>query len=356
MNVAVLFGGPSAEHEVSCASGLGVVRALTEGGHRVFAVGVTRDGGYRLVPQEVLDKLRERSGVARAIDDALEVTGPAVELRRGVRPGTVSVEADGSPLAVADVVFPVLHGPFGEDGVIQGVLQSLGVPYVGCGIAASAVGMNKVAMKRALVAEKVPVTPYVWFDRETWRATADAETLVEGLRRPLFVKPASMGSSIGITRVADGDDLGAAVETALAHGSQVLVEQGVIGREIECGVLGGWRPVASVVGEVAVSGGWFDYRQKYFGDVDPMTVPADLPQVVADRVRELSLRSFAAVGCWGLARVDLLWDEAADGLYVNELNTMPGFTAHSMFPKVWAASGIDDVSLVGRLVELALQR
>jgi D-alanine-D-alanine ligase len=134
------------------------------------------------------------------------------------------------------------------------------------------------------------------------------------------------------------------------------VEHGVTGREIECGVLGGWRPAASVVGEVAVTGGWFDYRQKYFGDADPMTVPADLPEVVADRVRELSLRSFVAVGCWGLARVDLLWDSSVDVLYVNELNTMPGFTAHSMYPKVWAASGIDDVSLVGRLVALAFQR
>jgi D-alanine-D-alanine ligase len=240
--------------------------------------------------------------------------------------------------------------------VVQGVLQALDVPYAGCGIAASAVGMNKVAMKRAFAAENVPVTPYVWFDVATWRATLDAEMLVGGLRRPLFVKPASMGSSIGITRVADGDDLAAAVETALEHDSQVVVEQGVTGREIECGVLGGWEPAASVVGEVAVTGGWFDYQQKYFGDTDPMTVPADLPEAVADRVRELSLRSFVAVGCWGLARVDLLWDETADVLYVNELNTMPGFTAHSMYPKVWATSGIDYVTLVGRLVELAFER
>jgi len=354
--IAVLFGGPSAEHEVSCASALGVVRALAEGGHRVSAVGVTRDGGYRLVPDEVLDKLRDRSGVARAIDDALEVTGPAVELRRGSTAGTLAIGADGVVLTECDVVFPALHGPFGEDGVVQGFLESLGVPYVGCGIGASAVGMNKVAMKRAFVAEGVPVTPYVWFDAPAWRAAEDPETLVAGLQRPLFVKPARMGSSIGITRVAAGDDLAAAVEEALRHDSLVLVEQGVTGREIECGVLGGWRPAASVVGEVAVAGGWFDYRQKYFGDADPMTVPAALPEAVSDQVRELALRAFAAVGGWGLSRVDLLFDEAAGELYVNELNTMPGFTSHSMYPKVWAASGIDYVSLVGRLVELAVER
>ncbi|BFU45055.1 D-alanine--D-alanine ligase family protein [Krasilnikovia sp. MM14-A1004] len=356
MNIAVLFGGPSAEHDVSCASALGVLRALTEGGHRVSAVGVTRDGGYRLVPDEVLEKLRDRTGVARAIDDALEVTGPGVELRRGAAPRTLAICADGTELATCEVVFPVLHGPFGEDGVVQGVLEALGVPYVGCDIAASAVGMNKVAMKRAFVAEGVPVTPYVWFDRHTWRTAADPEALAAGLRRPLFVKPARMGSSIGITRVADGDDLAAAVETALEHDSLVLIEQGVDGREIECGVLGGWEPAASVVGEVAVTGGWFDYQQKYFGDADPMTVPADLPGAVADRVRELALAAFTAVGGWGLSRVDLLFDEAAGELYVNELNTMPGFTAHSMYPKVWAACGIDYVSLVGRLVELAFER
>jgi D-alanine-D-alanine ligase len=356
VNVAVFFGGPSAEHDVSRASALGVIRALAESGHRVWAVGVTRDGGYRLVPDEVLEKLRDRTGVARAIDDALEVTGPAVELRRGAAPRTLALSADDAVLATCDVVFPALHGPYGEDGVIQGVLEALGVPYAGCGIAASAVGMNKVAMKRALVAEGVPVTPYVWFDVHTARTTADLSSLVTGLRRPLFVKPARMGSSIGITRVTDDGDLAAAVATALEYDSLVLVEQGVTAREIECGVLGGWRPAASVVGEVAVAGGWFDYQQKYFGAADPMTVPADLPDAVSAGVRELALASFRAVGGWGLSRVDLLWDEAADELYVNELNTMPGFTAHSMYPKVWAASGVDYVTLVGRLIELAFER
>ncbi|WBB64878.1 D-alanine--D-alanine ligase family protein [Micromonospora sp. WMMD812] len=359
VRIGILFGGPSAEHEVSCASALGVVRALAAGGHRVVAIGVTRTGGFRLVPEGVLAELRDGVAEGRAIDDRLTVTGPVVELRAGHRAGTALVTATNAPGAVhakLDVVFPVLHGPFGEDGVVQGLLESLGVPYVGCGILASAVGMDKVAMKRALRAEGVPITPHVSFDAQTYRATDDPEKLVVGLRRPLFVKPARMGSSIGISRVADGDDLAAAVEEALRHDTVVVVEQGVTGRELECGVLGGTRPDASAVGEVRVTGGWFDYRQKYFGDADPMVVPAPLPDDVTERIRELSVRAFAAIGGWGLARVDFLYDEAAGDLYVNELNTMPGFTAHSMYPKVWAAAGVGYREIVDRLVALALAR
>ncbi|MEH0927492.1 D-alanine--D-alanine ligase family protein [Micromonospora sp. CPCC 205558] len=357
IRIGILFGGPSAEHEVSCASALGVARALAGGGYRTVAIGVTRSGGFRLMPDALLAELRDRPAGERAIDDQLVVSGPAVELRAGPRPGVVQVAAGNAPGAVhaeLDVVFPVLHGPYGEDGVVQGLLESLNVPYVGCGILASAVGMNKVAMKRALRAEGIPVTPYVAFDAHTYRAVDDPEELVTGLSRPLFVKPASMGSSIGISRVDEGDDLTAAVEEALRHDQLVIVEQGVAGRELECAVLGGWRPEASAVGEVRVSGGWFDYQQKYFGDADPMIVPAVLPDEVTARVRELSLRAFAAIGGWGLARVDFFYD--AGELYVNELNTMPGFTAHSMYPKVWAAVGVSYREVVDRLVELARVR
>ncbi|MET8089017.1 D-alanine--D-alanine ligase family protein [Micromonospora sp. NPDC005220] len=359
VRIGILFGGPSAEHEVSCASALGVARALAGGGYRTVAIGVTRSGGLRLMPDALLAELRDRPAGERAIDDHLVVTGPAVELRAGPRPGVVQVFAGNAPGAVhaeLDVVFPVLHGPYGEDGVVQGLLESLNVPYVGCGVLASAVGMNKVAMKRALRAEGIPVTPYVSFDAHTYRAVDDPEKLVTGLARPLFVKPASMGSSIGISRVGEGDDLAAAVREALRHDQLVIVEQEVAGRELECAVLGGWRPEASAVGEVQVAGGLFDYQQKYFGDADPMIVPAVLPDEVTARVRELSLRAFAAIGGWGLARVDFFYDETVGELYVNELNTMPGFTAHSMYPKVWAAAGVSYREVVDRLVELARVR
>ncbi len=271
LRVGVLFGGPSAEHEVSCASALAVLRALDPERYEPVAIGVTRDGGFVLVPE----LLPEPPAGGPAIEDRLEVEGEAVELR-SARPErralVTSVERPEKVLAELDVVFPVLHGPFGEDGVIQGFLEAIGVPYVGCGIVASAVGMDKVAMKRAFRAEGIPITPHVWTD-ET-RRDLDG---IDGLRRPLFVKPANMGSSIGISRVGDGDDLDAALETAFRHDAVVLVEQGVTAREIECAVLGGTDPEASAVGEVVVAGGWFDYEQKYFGIDDPMIVPADLP-------------------------------------------------------------------------------
>jgi D-alanine-D-alanine ligase len=356
--VGVLFGGPSAEHDVSCATALGVVRALTGDTYEPVAIGITREGGFRLVPEQVLDKLRDQAPTARAIDDRLEVTGTEVELRATARRGKVAVTPFGGAevLAELDVVFPLLHGPFGEDGVIQGHLETLGVPYVGCGVLASAVGMDKVAMKRAFVADGVPVTPWRWIDAARWQAGVDAEELVAGLTRPLFVKPANMGSSIGISRVADGDDLRAAIDTALRYDSTVIIEQGVTAREIECSVLGGHLPEASPVGEVTVAGGWFDFDQKYLGTDDPMIVPAVLPDEIAERTRELSLAAFRAVGCWGLARVDFLYEEATGTVYVNELNTMPGFTAHSMYPKLWAAIGLSYPALVARLLDLAFER
>ncbi|MEV4319883.1 D-alanine--D-alanine ligase family protein [Actinocrispum sp. NPDC049592] len=337
--VGLLFGGPSAEHEVSCASALAVARALSAEKYDLTVVGVTKDGGFRHVPQDLLDKLRDQPPGARAIDDHLEVAGPEV-----------GVEF----LRQFDVVFPVLHGPFGEDGVLQGLLEWLGVPYVGCGVAASATGMDKVAMKRAFRAEGIPVTNYVVTNKD--QTAQQRKELVAGLKLPLFVKPANMGSSIGISRVTDMDDLETAVQQAFSYDPVVLVEQGVTARELETGVLGGFSPAASVTGEVTVAGGWFDYQQKYYGDADPMIVPAQLPDGLDEQLRELSIRAFQAVGCWGLARIDFLYDEANNQPYVNELNTLPGFTAHSMYPKVWAASGIGYAELLDKLIALAFER
>lgn len=353
--VAILFGGPSAEHTVSCSSALAVVRALPERFQPVV-IGIERDGRFRLVPNEIVEKLRDLPPAARAIDDRLEVFGPEVTLISGRPAPTASVVADGEVLATVDVAFPLLHGPFGEDGVLQGFLETLGVPYVGCGVAASAIGMDKVAMKRAFRAEGIPITPHVHLTETRWRSAPDPLALAEKLAWPRFVKPANMGSSIGISMVTTDVELAAAVDAAFAYDHTILIEQGVLGREIECSVLGGFTPRASAVGEVTVSGGWFDYQQKYFATADPMIVPAVLPDRVADEVRALSVRAFEAVGGWGLARVDFLYDEAAQALYVNELNTMPGFTAHSMYPKVWAAAGLSYPDLITELIGLAFER
>jgi D-alanine-D-alanine ligase len=360
-HVAVMYGGPSAEHEVSCSSALSIIRALDPERFAPVAIGVTRERGFVLTPSHVLDELRTPPVGGLAIEDRLPVTGIEVELR-GTPDGRLEITELGKPsdvLAEADLVFPALHGPFGEDGVLQGVLETLGVPYAGNGVRASAVGMDKVNMKQAFIAEGIAITPHRWFDAGSWAAAPDdaaKAALVDGLRFPLFVKPASMGSSIGISRIESVSELAAAVEEALTHDTRVIVEQGVTGRELECSVLGGFAPEASPVGEVTVRGGWFDYQQKYHGTEDPMIVPAVLSEEVAEEIRELSLAAFRAVGCWGLARVDFMYDEEAGRVYVNELNTLPGFTAHSMYPKLWAAVGLDYPSLISRLIDLADER
>ncbi|MEO3813398.1 D-alanine--D-alanine ligase family protein [Sphaerisporangium sp. B11E5] len=311
VRVAVLAGGPSAEHEVSLQSAQAVLDALPRDLYEPVAVIIDRQGRW------------------------------PVELRRDL----------------ADVVFPALHGPFGEDGVVQGHLETLGIPYVGCGVLASAVAMNKVAMRRTFLAEDIPVTPYVWFTEHEWRTTTDCWGLVKSLDWPMYVKPANMGSSIGISRVTSMEELRAGVDLALAYDRVVVVEQGVTAREVICGVLGDHdTPGASVPGELVVPGDWLDYEAKYLSQAEIAVIPAVLPERVAEDVRELSLRAFRAIGAYGLSRVDLLYEEDTGRLYVLEINTMPGFTSRSVYARAWAASGVPYPDLLRRLIDLAFAR
>ncbi|WP_043634274.1 D-alanine--D-alanine ligase family protein [Nonomuraea candida] len=311
VRVAVLAGGPSAEHEVSLQSAQAVLDALPRDRYEPVPVIIDRQGRW------------------------------PVELRRGL----------------ADVVFPVLHGPYGEDGVVQGHLETLGLPYVGCGVLASAVAMDKVAMRRAFLAEDIPVTPYVWFTGHEWRTTTDHWGLVKSLDWPMYVKPANMGSSIGISRVTSMEELRAGVELALAHDRVVVVEQGVSAREVICGLLGGYdTPEASVPGELIVPGDWLDYEAKYLSPAEIATIPAELPERVAEEVRELALRAFRAIGGYGLARADFLYERHTGRLYAGEINTMPGFTARSVYARAWAASGVPYPELLCRLIDLAFAR
>ncbi|MFD0476094.1 D-alanine--D-alanine ligase family protein [Nonomuraea thailandensis] len=251
----------------------------------------------------------------------------------------------------------MLHGPFGEDGVLQGHLETLGIPYVGCGVLASAVAMDKVAMRRTFLAEDLPLTPHVWFTGHDWRATTDHWALVKSLDWPMYVKPANMGSSIGISRVTSMAELRAGVELALAYDRVVVVEQGVSARELICGVLGGYdTPDVSVPGELIVSGDWLDYEAKYLSSAEIATIPAVLPERVAEEVRELSLRAFRAICGYGLARVDFLYERDTGRLYVGEINTMPGFTSRSVYARAWAASGVPYPELLRRLIDLACAR
>jgi D-alanine-D-alanine ligase len=357
--VGVVYGGPSAEHEVSAASALAVIRGLRATRFRPVAIGIGRDGCWRLPPARAVEEAvaawaggREHSG--SAIRDRLAAEGAEVELRRGGR--LVSSESPDALIERLDVVFPVMHGPYGEDGVIQGYLEALDVPYVGSGVAASAVGFDKVAMRRAFAAEGIPVVPGAWFTRRQWRLREDPLTAADGLPWPRFVKPASMGSSIGVSRVTGPAELAHAVDEAFRYDDVVLVEEGITARELLCGVIGDADEAeASVPSELKVTGGFSDYGQKYLTGATVVS-PADVPADVTARVREMSLRAFRAIGGYGLARVDFLYDEAAGQLYVGEINTMPGFTSRSVFARGWAESGLPYEQLLGRLIGLAFAR
>jgi D-alanine-D-alanine ligase len=362
LQVGVFYGGPSDEHDVSCASAKAVVRNLPGDRYALHGIGITRTGRFMLLPRDSLDAARGEPASGVAIDDRLPVAGTAVELLPNRADGSLSVvsaEEPGRALARVDVAFPVMHGAFGEDGVFQGLLEAYGVRYVGCGVGASAIGMDKVAMKRAFAAEGIPVTPHVVLTAQQRARFRDLQPLISGLRWPLFVKPARGGSSIGVVRVSDPAELACAVDQALRLDATVIVEQAVgDAREIDCGVLASpdgelWT---SFPAEIAVDGGLLDFRQKYEAVDSRITVPADLPEEVTRRVRALALQAFEAVGGYGLARVDFLWDEKADRLHVGEINTMPGFTARSSFARAWDASGVPLPRLLSWLVDQALSR
>ena len=351
--VAVVFGGRSSEHSISCVSASSVLSALDRTRYDVVAIGITPDGHWvraaddprAITSTGPLPTVEDGSGAAVALAGDPGVDGLVV-LDPGDGPRT---------LAGVDVVFPLLHGPFGEDGTVQGLFELAGVPYVGSGVLASAVGMDKEFMKLVLAARGIPVGDFVVL-RE--RDLPTAESAVSRLGWPVFVKPARGGSSIGISRVESPADLEKALREAWAHDPKALVEAAVAGREIECGVLaglGGAPPEASLPAEVKVHGdGFYDFEAKYLDDATSFDVPADLPPELTAAVRAMACAVFTAVDAKGLARVDFF--VRPDGsLVVNEVNTMPGFTPMSMFPRMWAATGLDYPALVDRLVRTAIE-
>ena len=347
--VAVVLGGRSTEHAISCVSAGSVLAALDRDRYDVVAVGITPEGRWVLVPDD--PALLSISGrELPSVKDGQSVALPGDPTAGGLVP----LEDGPGLLGAVDVVFPVLHGPFGEDGTVQGLLEMAGVPYVGSGVLASAAAMDKAVAKVLLRAAGLPVAPAV--------VARQGEPLDRGavaaLGLPVFVKPARGGSSIGITRVRDLADLEAALAVAWAADPKALVEAALVGREVECGVLQGPSgPEASVPAEVRVSGDreFYDFEAKYLEEATELDVPADLPDEVTERLRTAALTAFRALGCEGLARVDFF--VGPDGaVTVNEVNTMPGFTPTSMYPRMWAASGVDYPALVDRLVQAALRR
>jgi D-alanine-D-alanine ligase len=362
--VAVVFGGRSSEHEISCVTAGGVLGAIDRDRYEVIPIGVTRDGRWVLAADDPSHWQIEAGRLP-----SVEPGGADVVLRQGIGVGellALPAAAGAQVLSGVDVVFPLLHGPYGEDGTIQGMLELSDTRYVGAGVLSSAASMDKHFMKAVLVASGLPVGPHVVILPAEWTADPDAcLDSIASLSFPVFVKPARAGSSMGISRIGDPTDLAglrAAVEFAREHDPKVVVEAGIEGREIECGVmsdLAGGPPLTSLPGEIEVVGGghtFYDFEAKYLDEASVrLSCPADLPDSVSDRVREIAARTFVAMGCEGLARVDVF--VLRDGsVVVNELNTMPGFTPFSMFPRMWEKSGVSYRELVDRLLQLALTR
>jgi D-alanine-D-alanine ligase len=352
LRLAVVFGGRSSEHAISCVSAGSVLSAVDRQRYEVVPVGIRRDGSWVLAPDDPAAMVIT-GGVLPEVED-----GPDVVLVPDPTVRGLLVRADSTVLPV-DVVFPVLHGPYGEDGTVQGLFEMAGLPYVGSGVLASAAAMDKQHMKSLLAAADLPVAPAEVVTRSQWLEDPDAvRKRVAELALPVFTKPARGGSSVGISRVTDPAELDEALRVALAEDPKVLVEAGVDGREVECAVvagLDGSPAEASLPAEIRLVGrDWYDFEAKYLDDATDFDVPAELPAEVTERIRVMALRAFDALGCAGLARVDffVLPD---GGLVVNEVNTMPGFTPVSMYPRMWAATGLDYPALIDRLVAAAVE-
>ncbi|CAN5467051.1 D-alanine--D-alanine ligase family protein [soil metagenome] len=358
IRVAVVFGGRSSEHAISCVSAGSILHNLDPARYEAVPVGITPDGTWVLsnatpaslaIADGRLPEVTDASGQALALSADPRRSGQLLALGQGA----------GEILADVDVVFPVLHGPYGEDGTIQGLLELAGVPYVGAGVLASAAGMDKEFTKKLLAAEGLPIGDQVVL--RAHQATLAPEQQ-ERLGLPVFVKPARGGSSIGVSRVTDWDRLPAAIAVAREHDPKVIIEAAIVGRELECGVLElpDGRIEASTVGEIRVAGvrgredGFYDFATKYLDDAAELDVPAKIDDEVADEIRQLAIRAFQAIDCQGLARVDFFLTDA--GPVLNEINTMPGFTTISMYPRMWSASGIDYPTLLAAMVDTALAR
>ena len=385
LRVGILFGGRSGEHEVSLLSAASVLKAIDKEKYEVVPIGITKEGRW-LTPTHAERLLRgeskahgEESGRHLRAGDPEATPGAAV-LAKGeaviVPPvpqshGLVPFESasvtganpGGDHSIAVDVIFPVLHGTFGEDGTIQGLLELADIPYVGAGVLGSAAGMDKDVMKKLFAAADLPIVKHVTILRTQWeerRKEVDRE-VERKLKYPVFVKPANLGSSVGISKARNRKELDAAIEIAAGYDRKIVIEQGVGGkrqkaRELEVSVLGNDAPQASIAGEIVPSAEFYDYNAKYLDEGSQLLIPAKINKKQMKDVQQMAVRAFQAVDCSGLARVDFLMDPKSEKVYLNEINTMPGFTSISMYPKLWAASGLGYQELIDRLIQLALER
>jgi len=354
LRIGILFGGRSAEHEVSLRSAASVVAVLDRAKYEVVPIKIEKDGSWVLPSAAAHPFLEGIAGdVPRKVALLADPTSPDLLLfdpQQGVWKATEASRLD--------VVFPVLHGTYGEDGTIQGLLELAGIPIVGAGAAASSVGMDKVLMKSIFRQQGLPVVDYVVVHTFEWQRSADAmvSLVEESLTYPIFVKPANLGSSVGVSKVKSRERLADAIEQAFKFDRKAVVEQGIDAREIEVSVLGNEEPIASIPGEIIPSREFYDYQAKYIDDDSELLIPASLDKQTTERVQEIGRAAFRALDVSGMSRVDFLLDRSSDAIYLNELNTIPGFTSISMYPKLWEATGLPMPKLVDRLVELAFEK
>ena len=379
LRVGILFGGRSGEHEISLLSAASVFKAIDPNKYEVVPIGITKDGRWltssdaeRLLHGKPLESDRQlRAGdpdttpAAAVLQNGESVVVPPEPHSTAMAPFQSHAPARrATDRAIdVDVIFPVLHGTFGEDGTIQGLLELADLPYVGAGVLGSAAGMDKDIMKSLFRAAGLPIVKHVTVLRSDWEASSKkVEKLVESkLKYPVFVKPANLGSSVGISKARDRKELGPAIDEAAKFDRKIVIEEGVGGkknkaREIEVSVLGNDKPEASVPGEIVPSAEFYDYSAKYLDEGSQLIIPAKLTKAETKKIQELAIAGFLAVDCSGLARVDFLMDPKSRKIYLNEINTMPGFTSISMYPKLWAASGVSYSQLIDRLIQLGLDR
>ncbi len=388
VRVGILFGGKSGEHEVSIASANSVVDALDRDKYEAVLIGIDKQGHWLAAPESAMQLMgrseqdaptggtqMERAELTTTAEPSLVATGGTLMEENRAR-GDVgalvttsqvstpygagrTVANRQSPLYEVDVVFPILHGPMGEDGTVQGLLELADIPYIGAGVAASAVGMDKELLKTIFRAHNLPVVDFVTVIRRHWEQNQDGviQQIESRLPYPLFVKPANMGSSVGINKARNREQLVDGINSAAQYDRKILVEQGINAREVECSVLGNDNPLVSVVGEIQTKRrDFYDYVAKYTEGEADLLIPADIPPQQAEEVSALALKAYRAMDCAGMARADFFIERETGKVYLNELNTIPGFTQFSMYPKLWEASGVSYAELIDRLITLALER
>jgi D-alanine-D-alanine ligase len=376
IRVGVLFGGRSGEHEISLLSAASVLEAIDKNKYEVVPIGITKDGrwvtslhaetllrGKKAEVQHLRAGDPQATSTAAVLASGNDVIVPPVPEATDMEPFQSDRPASGPESIQVDVIFPVLHGTFGEDGTIQGLLELADIAYVGAGVLGSAAGMDKDVMKRLFREAGLPIVGHVTVLRRDWERDAKSvqRQMERALRYPVFVKPANLGSSVGISKVHNRGELAPAMDAAAAYDRKIIIEQGIGGlrgkaREIECSVLGNDAPEASLPGEIIPGKEFYDYAAKYLEEGSQTVIPAKLTRSETKKVQQMAIGAFRAVDCCGLARVDFLMDPKTKKIYVNEINTMPGFTSISMYPKMWAASGLKYPDLIDRMIQLGMER